>query len=138
MRFDSRRPRATESKIRPQVRLRKASNIIEAARTAVGNRGTNPVSRKVFTIGIPRIREIRASTTKIIPKKRNGRTSLNNNNAVPKTRQPSLKVLSLLCEPGSRVMYNVGSSANAIFSSSACVDVRFYISKHAPDYVTLA
>ena len=39
------------SSINPQVRLRNDISIIPTERTAVGNRGTNPVSKNVSIMG---------------------------------------------------------------------------------------
>ena len=54
MRFISLRPRVTVSRIRPQLRLRNERMMRPVARTAVGSRGTRPVSAKWIRIGVAR------------------------------------------------------------------------------------
>src|SRR6185503_694087 len=71
-RFSSMRPRVTVSRMRPQVRDRKASNMMPVPRTAVGSRGTRPVLRYVMRIGTSRTTARIASTTQKKPKNCSG------------------------------------------------------------------
>jgi hypothetical protein len=61
--------------ITPQVRLKKESNVRPVTRTAVGNRGTNPVSMNVAIMGHDIITEITSNNIAIAPKKNSGLVS---------------------------------------------------------------
>ncbi len=71
-------------------------------KTAVGKRGTSPVSRKVRKMGHARMTAITVSNAAVSEKDSKGRSSFTSLPIMNRMRKPSLKVESLLTEPGGR------------------------------------
>ena len=107
------------SKIIPHVKLKNDINMIPVDKTAVGKRGTNPVSKKVITIGYAKKSDKQNRNKEITPKKNSGLVSFSNLMILNKILNPSLNVLSLLCELGGRSKYFESISAHGMESVNA-------------------
>lgn len=83
-------------RINPQVKLKKEIIVIPVDNTAVGNLGTNPVSKNVEIMGYANPIAIKNNIRDIDPKNSNGLFSLNNLIILHRILNPSLKVLNLL------------------------------------------
>ena len=75
MRLASQRPRVTVSRIKPQVKDRKAITIKPVARTAVGSLGTSPVWKYSDTTGAPIRMATAANKAATVAKNNSGRSS---------------------------------------------------------------
>lgn len=93
---------ATEFNINPQLKLINDASIKVAAKIAVGNLGTNPVSKNSKTTGMPTPSEILYKQTLTKVKNRNGCISLKKYMIALRIFQSSFIVFNLLIVPSIR------------------------------------
>ena len=83
----------------PQTKDSIATSMVPVTSTAVGKRGTSPVSWNVTNTGYASTTARRASSAPMIEKNASGRISLKKYAIIRRMRKPSLNVLSLLSDP---------------------------------------